>query len=150
MHRHKADELLQQNAEVRCSPLPPAWHRLINDEANDMADEKQMKAIRNFCAKPFSQHGAKRTSGKGRFPHDWSDLVEQISYFDYGHTQKDEAKVQAIGKRVRAEFPNPNSIANGSEWDQMVNAPDAHERILEIIRTGLVAAFGARPENNTE
>ncbi|HEX4146830.1 MAG TPA: hypothetical protein VHY91_25255 [Pirellulales bacterium] len=114
-----------------------------------MADEKQMKAIRDFCAKPFSQHGSKRSSGQGRFDHDWADLVEQISYFDYGRTQNDEPKVQAIGKRVRAEFPNPKSIANGLEWDQMVNAPGSHVRILEIIRSGLVSAFGVRPEQTS-
>ena len=111
------------------------------------ADEKQLKAIQGFCAKPFSKHGPKRLSGNGRFDHDWSDLVEQISYFDYGHTQKDEAKVQAIGKLVRSAFPNPKSIINSPEWTLLVNAPGAHARILEIIRGGLVAIAGERPDH---
>ena len=102
-----------------------------------MSEEKPMNAVKQFCAKRFALHGSKRASGKGRFDHDWSDLVDQISYFDYGHKQKDEAKIQAIGRRVRAEFPNPPSAARGSEWDQAVNAPGAHERILTIIRNGL-------------
>jgi hypothetical protein len=110
-----------------------------------MSDEKPMKAIKLFCAKPFSQHGSKRNSSKGRFEHDWSDLVDQVSYFDYGHTQKDEAKIQAIGRLVRSEFPNPKSKLESPEWSAIVNAPGAHERILEIIRKGLVAIEGEPP-----
>ena len=44
-----------------------------------MADEKQMSAVRFFCRKTASSKGN----------HDWSDLVQQVSYFDFGHIQKD-------------------------------------------------------------
>jgi hypothetical protein len=111
-----------------------------------MSDDKPMNAVKLFCAKRFAMHGSKRASSKGRYDHDWSDLVDQVSYFDFGHKQKDEAKIQAIGRHVRAEFPNPPSIARGSEWDQAVNAPGAHERILAIIRNGL-AEIEPAPEN---
>ena len=99
-----------------------------------MADEKQMNAIRFFCAKPYSDHGSKRS--KGRDYHDWSDLVQQISYFEFGHIQTDEAIVETVARLARKEFPN------GPDWDRTVKAVDAHERILSIIRGGL-ASVGA-------
>jgi hypothetical protein len=56
-----------------------------------MVDEKQMSAVRFFCRK--------RASSKGN--HDWSELVQQVSYFDFGHIQKDEVMIQAVARLVR-------------------------------------------------
>lgn len=100
-----------------------------------MADEKQMNAVQFFCKHPFSDNGSKKS--KGVSYHNWGDLVQQISYFDFGHTQKDESIVQAVGKVVRREFPNDQ------DWDRIVTAPGVHERILSVIRTGLTGAGAA-------
>jgi hypothetical protein len=94
-----------------------------------MADEKQMSAVRFFCRKKASSKGSP----------DWSDLVQQVSYFDFGHIQKAEAIIQAVARLVRKEFPN------GEQWDKFVNAPGAHEKILTIIRNGLAALLQAEP-----
>jgi hypothetical protein len=96
-----------------------------------MADEKQMSAVRFFCRKT--------TSNKARNIHDWSDLVQQVSYFDFGHIQKDDTIIQAVAKQVRKEFPN------GEKWDKIVNAPGAHEIILSTIRSGLAALLKTEP-----
>ena len=106
-----------------------------------MADEKQMNAIRFFCRMPYSDHGLKRASGKGSHYHDWSDLIQQISYFDFGHIQKDEAPLKAVAPIVRKEFPN------GEDWNKITNAPGAHERILSIIRSGLAGQLVLEPES---
>ena len=74
-----------------------------------MSDEKQMRAVRFFCRKTAASEGN----------HDWSDLVQQVSYFDYGHIQKDESMIRAVARLVRKEFPN------GENWDKIVNAPGA-------------------------
>jgi hypothetical protein len=94
-----------------------------------MADEKQMSAVRFFCRN--------KPSSKGN--HDWSELVQQVSYFDFGHIQKDGAMIQTVARRVRKEFPN------GETWGKTVNGPGAHENILAIIRSGLAALIKAEP-----
>ena len=94
-----------------------------------MADEKQMSAVRFFCRN--------KPSSKGN--HNWGELVQQVSYFDFGHIQKDEAIIQAVARLVRKDFPN------GEKWDKIVNAPGAHEKILAIIRSGLTALLKAVP-----
>lgn len=104
-----------------------------------MADEKQINAIRFFCRTSYSDHGVTRTSKSGG-SHDWSDLVQQISYFDFGHIQKDEATIKAVARLCVKEFPN------GEDWIKITNAPGAHERILSIIRSGLAAQLALKPE----
>ena len=100
-----------------------------------MADEKQMNAIRFFCGRPYSDHGMKRRMGKGRDYHDWGDLIQQISYFDFGHIQKDEVLVQSVATIVRKDFPD------GQEFNKLVKVAGAHEKILTTIRSGLNAAL---------
>ena len=102
-----------------------------------MADEKQMNAIRFFCEKPYSDHGLKQRMGKGRDFHDWSDLIQQISYFDFGHIQTDTALVQSVARLVRKEFPS------GQEWNKSVKVAGAHEKILATIRSGLASGLSA-------
>jgi hypothetical protein len=97
-----------------------------------MADEKQMNAVRFFCKRPFSDNGSKKSKGVNY--HNWSDLVQQISYFDLGHIQKDEAIVQTVDKLVRKEFPND------LDWDRTIKAVETPDRILSIIRSGLSSA----------
>jgi hypothetical protein len=77
--------------------------------------------------------------GNGRDYHDWDDLIQQISYFDFGHIQKDEAIVQSVAKLVRKEFPN------GPDWDKSVNVPGGHEKILTTIRSGLAELLPGKP-----
>jgi hypothetical protein len=100
-----------------------------------MADEKQLNAVRFFCKKPSSDSGSKRS--KRSKSHNWSDLVQQISYFDFGHTQKDEAMVLTVDRLVRREFPNDQ------DWERTVKAAGTHERILSMIRSGLITAGAA-------
>jgi hypothetical protein len=94
-----------------------------------MADEKQMSAVRFFCRKTVSS--------KAKINHDWSELVQQVSYFDFGHIQKDTALVQSVARLVRKGFPN------GDNWHKIVNATGAHETILTVIRSGLAALLKA-------
>jgi len=105
-----------------------------------MTDEKQMNAVRFFCEQPYSDHGLKQRMGKGRDFHDWSDLIQQISYFDCGHIQKDETMVEVVARILRKEFPN------GQEWNKMVKVAGAHEKILTRIRNGLAVSLPAEPE----
>jgi hypothetical protein len=100
-----------------------------------MADEKQLNAVRFFCKKPFSDSSSKKSKRPSR--HNWSDLVQQISYFDFGHIQKEEAVVQAVDRIIRKKFPNDE------DWDQAIMAPGVHEQILAIIRSGLSNAGAA-------
>ncbi len=105
-----------------------------------MADEKQMSAVRFFCERPYSDHGLKRRMGKGRDFHDWGDLIQQISYFDFGHVQTDDALVESVARSVRKEFPD------GQQWKKMVTVAGAHEKILTSIRSGLAELLPAKPE----
>jgi hypothetical protein len=100
-----------------------------------MADEKQLNAVRFFCKKPFSDTGSKKS--KGPSYHCWSDLVQQISYFDFGHTQKDQAIVENVDRMVRKEFPNDE------HWDRTIKVEGIHERILSIIRHSFVSVGAA-------
>jgi hypothetical protein len=100
-----------------------------------MADEKQMNAVRYFCKRPSADSGSKKS--KGPKHHNWSDLVQQISYFDFGHTQQDEAMVQTVDKLVRREFPNDEN------WERAIIAPGAHEKILSMIRAGFTTVGAA-------
>ena len=99
-----------------------------------MADDKQINAIRYFCAKPYPNDSTKRS--KGHEYHDWNYLVQQISYFDFGHIQKDETLVLTVVRLVKKQFPS------GPDWNRTVKAKGAHERILSVIRSGL-ASVGA-------
>jgi hypothetical protein len=104
-----------------------------------MADEKQMNAIRFFCRTSYLDYGVERASKSGS-NHNWSDLVQQISYFDFGHIQKDEAMIKAVARLCVKEFPD------GKDWLKITNAPGAHEKILSIIRNGLAAQLALKPE----
>jgi hypothetical protein len=98
-----------------------------------MDNTKQMKAIVAFCRKPQKVH---RKMHINREPgHDYAFLARQIAYFDGGKTCDDPtAKAIAAVLRKKSNFPN------GLHWDDNVNAPGAHERILEIIRAELATA----------
>ncbi len=65
--------------------------------------------------------------------------MQQVSYFDFGHIQKDMALVQSVARLVRKEFPN------GEKWHRIVNVPGAHENILSIIRSGIASQLKAEP-----
>jgi hypothetical protein len=99
-----------------------------------MPDEKQLNAVQFFCKHPYSDSGSKKSKANH---HNWGDLVQQISYFDFGHTQKDSAIVQTVDRVVRKEFPKDQ------DWNRTVTAPGVHERILSVIRNGLNGAGAA-------
>jgi len=98
-----------------------------------MADEKQMSAVRFFCKHPFSDSGSKKSKANH---YNWADLVQQISYFDFGHTQQDKAIIKAVDRMVRKEYPNDEN------WNRSAGAPSFHEKILSTIRSGF-ARVGA-------
>jgi hypothetical protein len=103
-----------------------------------MADEKQMNAVKYFCAKDRSLHGKKRTASKGRFDHDWTDLVDQVHFFDFEKKSDDEELLQAVARRVRKAYPD------SPDWNERVNKPGEHEKILLMIREGLAEELAKR------
>jgi hypothetical protein len=96
-----------------------------------MSDEKQVNAIRVFCARPAKETGKTRTVV--RFHQEWTYLVNQIHYFDHGKAlqEKDASILKDVAKSAAKRFPNDSS------WEKTVSAPGAHEEILAIIREGL-------------
>jgi hypothetical protein len=96
-----------------------------------MSDEKQVNAIRAFCARPAKEAGKSRTVV--RFHQEWTYLVNQIHYFDHGKAlqEKDASILKDVAKTASKKFPNDSS------WEKAVSAPGAHEEILAIIREGL-------------
>ena len=74
-----------------------------------MADEKQISAVRFFCRST--------PSNSGQFNHDWSELVQQVSYFDFGQIQKDKGMIQSVVRSVRKDFPN------GETWGKIRKRP---------------------------
>jgi hypothetical protein len=101
--------------------------------AGIMDNAKQMKAIVAFCSKPQKEHGKMRMDGE--HDHDYAYLVRQIAFFDSGKTC-DDATAKGIAKVLRKK----SSFPNGPDWDEIVNAPGAHERMLEVIRAELALA----------
>jgi hypothetical protein len=69
-----------------------------------------------------------------------NQFFQQISYFDFGHIEKDETLVETVARVVRKEFPD------GQEWNKMVKVAGAHETILTSIRSGLAASLPVKPE----
>lgn len=103
-----------------------------------MADEKQLNAIRFFSRTTYSDHGVMQPVARANHSHDWSDLIQQISYFDLGHVQQDEKMVQAVARVVRKEFPN------GDSWNKIANSPGSHEKILSLVRSALTAQLSLK------
>ena len=98
----------------------------------DEKTTKALNAVKLFCSKAYGEHGKKRTSGeqKGWFEHDWGDLVQTISYIDYGHIQEIPTAATE-GASVRKEY------LNNPDWNTNVNRDGVHEKILTIIRVDL-------------
>jgi len=98
----------------------------------DLCDPKGLRAVRQFLRVPWSKHGTKRTTGehKGWYEHDWGDLVQDISYLDYGHTQGIPVAAE-IARQLRRK------CQTRAQWDQIANDPDAHREILTFIRSAL-------------
>jgi hypothetical protein len=117
----RSDEQLTEQSKSNAEP----------QQTDRPGDEKQLSAIRYFCVNPHSGTASNRS--KGGDYHNWAYLVQQISYFDFGHIQKDEAVVRVAVRQVRKELPN------GPDWDRFVKAKDAHQRILSIIRSALAS-----------
>ena len=94
--------------------------------------EQAMGLIRVFCARPYRDHGKKRTTGdyKGWFQHDWGHLVQRV-YRTYFDRPLDIPSATIAAKGLRSEFPHQN------DWDKRVKAPQAQARILELIEAGI-------------
>jgi hypothetical protein len=101
-----------------------------------MDNAKQMNAVAVLCTKPPKVYG--KIQAEGERTHDWAYLARQIAYFDSG-----KACDERIAKEIAKVLRKKSNFPNGPDWDERVNAPGAHESILEIVRTELATA--ARP-----
>ncbi len=80
-----------------------------------MADEKQLNAVRFFCKHPSSNSGSKKS--KADYPN-WGDLVQQISYFDFGHIQKDMAIVSNRGSNHSKGISQRQGLDPDCQWSR--------------------------------
>jgi hypothetical protein len=87
-----------------------------------------MRAVARSCGVSYRQHGRKHKSGQylGWYDHDWGHLVQEVNRI-YGGEELSIASAWNAGNAVRLRFKN---ISN---WDHAVNAPGAHDEILDII-----------------
>jgi hypothetical protein len=113
----------------------------------EVAPERREQAaalIRLYCARPFRDHGKKRTSGpyKGWYQHDWGQVVQRI-YRLYFDQPLDIPTATIASKPVRSEFPSRN------DWEKRVNAPRAQARMLELVEEG-IAPFAPAVEQPAE
>lgn len=107
-----------------------------------VSDEKRAQAVslvRLYCARPFRDHGRKRSTGpyKGWYQHDWGHVVQRVYRIFYDQPL-DIASATLAAKPVRSEFPNRN------DWESRVNTQRAQAQMLELIEAG-IAPF-APPE----
>lgn len=100
-----------------------------------VSDEKRAQAVslvRLYCARPFRDHGRKRSTGpyKGWYQHDWGHVVQRV-YRIFFDLPLDIASATLAAKPVRSEFPNRN------DWESRVNTQRAQAQMLELIETGI-------------
>jgi len=100
-------------------------------------DSMALHDIRRFLSVPWQEHGARRTTGehKGWYEHDWGDLVQRISYIDYGHIQDIPAATEIAGvlrRRCRTR----------TEWERLRTDQEEHEEIIALVRNALAAIEG--------
>ena len=96
---------------------------------------KALEAIGQFCLKPYTQHGKRRTKGdrKGWLEfHDWGHLVLRLHHLYYG-TMLDNATAAAIAQPLRREYPH------AKDWNKEVNRKGAHEHIRDVVEQGIAA-----------
>lgn len=113
----------------------------------DVSPEKREQAIamiRLFCAKPFRDHGRKRSTGeyKGWFQHDWGHLAQRI-YRIYYEQALDIPSATIVAKPLRSEFPNRG------DWESRVNNARVQAHVLEVIEAG-IAKFAPQHAGATE
>lgn len=103
----------------------------------NLENPKGLGEVRQFLSKPWRKHGTKRTTGKhkGWYEHDWGDLVQRISFVDYGHKQAIPIATE-IAKRLRRKYRTRD------EWEQLEADPDAHREVLALVRSALSAIEG--------
>lgn len=107
--------------------------------------EQAANLIRLYCARPFRDHGRRRTTGpyKGWYQHDWGHVVQRVyrMFFDQA---LDIPTATLASKPVRSEFPSRN------DWESRVNSVRAQARMLELIEAGIApfAPQAAVPAEN--
>ena len=113
----------------------------------EISSEKRERAaalVRLFCARPYRDHGRRRTTGpyKGWYQHDWGHVVQRVfrTFFDQ---TLDIPSATLAAKAVRSEFPNRN------DWDSRVNSARAQARMLELIEAG-ISPFAPQPAATAE
>lgn len=115
-------------AELTPNPTIGRDSSPASDVGLDAKRRDALVEVARFCSVPYSQHGGKATSGRyeGLHQHDWSHLVLKVNAICRGERLSVFAAGEA-GDKVRRQFPN------AFNWDTAVNAPGAHEKILDII-----------------
>lgn len=97
--------------------------------------EKALDWVRIFCKKPFREHGPKRKTGDlvGWFSHDWGTLARNVHKLYFG-TVLEIPKAKLVAEMLRKKY------ANKATWDDAVNAPGAHNKILCLIEAEIMPA----------
>ena len=106
-------------------------------------DSEVLRKVREFLSRPWNKHGTRRTTGehKGWYEHDWGDLVQSISLFDYGHMQ-DIPIAAKIAKQVR------KGRQTKAQWEQLAVNPEVPCKILALVRIALYAIEGPPTAHN--
>ncbi len=96
-----------------------------------------LTAVARFCSVPYKQHGGLQKSGpyEGWYKHDWGHLVQEVNTI-YGANRLSIFGAWNVGNQIRRRF------ANVYNWDAAVNAPGAHEMILDIILRAIMPDSG--------
>lgn len=113
-----------------------------------VSDEKRAQAVslvRLYCARPFRDHGRKRSTGpyKGWYQHDWGHVVQRVYRLFYD-LPLDIPSATVASKPVRSEFPNRN------DWDSRVNTARAQAQMLQLIEAGMAPFAPASTEAAVE
>jgi len=107
--------------------------------------EKALDWVRIFCKKPLREHGPKRKTGDlvGWFGHDWGTLARNVHKLYYG-TVLEIPKAKRIAELLRKKY------ANKPTWDEAVNAPGAHHKILAFIESEILPPEAAEAQVEAE
>ena len=108
-----------------------------SDVEVEVEPDKALNAVRIFCRKARAGQGAKRTHGehKGWYEHDWGDLVQLISFVDYGHIQP-LPKAWAVGNQIK------KGLRGVTTWDERPATRLVHQQILADIRLAVASLEG--------
>ena len=89
--------------------------------------KEALVAIARFCRIPYMQQGVQAKSGprKYMYPHDWGNIVRDVSIIAFGkRANLDYVSQRMVGSLVRDEFPN------SPDWNRRVKPASAQEAIF--------------------